>query len=512
MIPIRRFADTGLLCVFIISCIFAASFAAVNVLKFRVFSETSFGWQFMHFYPKLAFGTSLDKIFFLPEYPVVFFLFTPINFILAFVYRLLPHPQVLLVSQSIIMASGAVPVYLLAKQRLSGICLPAALSVAYLFHPIVTTGAMLGFIPLAIGLPFLLWAFFYLEKNDLQKTILFVILANSAKIDVVVMTLILGLILLFASEKKKCAKSMILISVCWLFACLLICVLYFFFSKRPFPLSLLQPDQHKDNIAFALRVIINDPLAFLSRFYQSDNMLAYVLFRIPNIFALLFPVAFVPVIPEMVFLAVRNQHSSGHFFVFAFLFGGAIYGLERFLNFVHRLLHKAGARFFDKSHLKNTAAGILIAVVLFQHYYYKPECSFSNRLGSVPFNKDFSFENYRVKEHDAIGNRFVAMIPSGVSCLTMQSIAWHLGQCRLLAHASQWVIKEGYPWEYVLLDLSRDDFQGMKKAEFYSFVRALVRKDGYGVIAFEDGWLLLKRGVDQSVSEDEVVRYMECRP
>jgi uncharacterized membrane protein len=94
-----------------------------------------------------------------------------------------------------------VPIYLLAKNHLRNTYLALVFSLSCLLQPVLTTGAMLGFIPPSFGLLFILCAFYYLEKENLNRFLFFIILANMSKIDAVVMTLILGLILGYSKNR-----------------------------------------------------------------------------------------------------------------------------------------------------------------------------------------------------------------------------------------------------------------------------------------------------------------------
>ena len=91
--------------------------------------------------------------------------FQPLYMGYALLYRLLSSPLILLVSQVGLVISGAVPCYLLARERL-GSGLPGALAAAlYLLHPAVQYNALLDFRPDHVAIPFTLWAYLLADRG-----------------------------------------------------------------------------------------------------------------------------------------------------------------------------------------------------------------------------------------------------------------------------------------------------------------------------------------------------------
>ena len=122
------------------------------------------------------------------------------------------------------------------------------------------------------------------------------------------------------------------------------------------------------------------------------------------------------------------------------------------------------------------------------------EFDFSNKLGPVPFTRDFNFRYYNLDEHSLIGSSLLKMVPLGATCLTLQSLAGHMGRCRYIAPLESCVISEDYNWEYVFVDLYKDDLYHISKEELLLYLRQLITQEKYGVMVFDDGWVLLKRG------------------
>jgi uncharacterized membrane protein len=91
--------------------------------------------------------------------------FDPILAALAPLWWIWPDPEVLLVVQAIAVASGAIPVYWLARKRLASDWPAAALAVAYLAYPPVQWLTMSDFHPVALACPLLLYAWWHPRRE-----------------------------------------------------------------------------------------------------------------------------------------------------------------------------------------------------------------------------------------------------------------------------------------------------------------------------------------------------------
>ena len=500
-----RNRDYLVIFVLIMIAIFVASFGFVNILKFRRFSTDSFGYSYPYAYLKITEFRSFSEMYILPEYPITSHFFAPLNYLLAFIYRLFPRPEALLAFQNVFLASGALPVYLLTRKRLGSTYLAVAFSLAYLLHPIVTTGAVLGYIPLALGLPFLLFAFYYLEKGDFKKFIIFIILANLSKIDVVLMTLILGIILSFSKERKRYGKAILKISLIWLIVAITACFIYLKSINRPFPVGMVHFDQYGDSITDALRYALGHPISIMKNMFNRGNMLIYAFSRLPNVFAFFSPLYLLPVIAEVGYALIRDQFSSGHFLILAFVFTGAIYGAERIINIIQRAVIK-----FKKNDflLRNLLATFILIPALLQHYYVQPKSNFSENLGPLPFTKGFSLKHYNLTKHAHIGHKLLKMIPDEASCLAPEFLVPHLGRCRYFGLFDKYVIKRNYEWDYIFVDLYIHSYHNLGKTEYYLKLKHALTQDNYGAVAFEDEWLLLKKNYKKDKNA-EVIKHIE---
>ena len=107
--------------------------------------------------------------------------FDPILAALAPLWLVWPDPELLLVVQAVVVASGAIPVYWLARKHLDSEWPAAALAVAYLAYPPVQWLTMSDFHPVALACPLLLFAWWHLDERHLWTFGLLAALAIATK-------------------------------------------------------------------------------------------------------------------------------------------------------------------------------------------------------------------------------------------------------------------------------------------------------------------------------------------
>ncbi len=103
--------------------------------------------------------------------------FDPIVAAFAPLWWLWPDPSLLLVSQAVAVAAGAVPVYLLGRRHLDSDWAGAGLALAYLLHPATQWLVLDDFHPVALATPLLLWGFWFLDSD---RIVAFAVVAGLA--------------------------------------------------------------------------------------------------------------------------------------------------------------------------------------------------------------------------------------------------------------------------------------------------------------------------------------------
>ncbi len=118
--------------------------------------------------------------------------FDPIIGLIALVYRLYMHADTLLVLQTVWLASGAIPVYLLARRRLENHWFAALLGLVYLMYPALHGVNMFDFHSLAFVVPSAMWAVYLLDAGGFKRYWLVVALLLITREDISLLNCFIG--------------------------------------------------------------------------------------------------------------------------------------------------------------------------------------------------------------------------------------------------------------------------------------------------------------------------------
>lgn len=128
--------------------------------------------------------------------------FSPIFYLLLPGYIIFPSPVYLQIAQAVILASGLIPLYKLAKHFDLGNKLITGICVAYCFYPVLAGGCFYDIHENFFLTPLLLWVFLFLEKQKWSLMYLFSVLTLLVKEDAPVYIACIGLFLLFSRKER----------------------------------------------------------------------------------------------------------------------------------------------------------------------------------------------------------------------------------------------------------------------------------------------------------------------
>nr|MBA3268644.1 DUF2079 domain-containing protein [Acidimicrobiia bacterium] len=122
---------------------------------------------------------------------------------LAAVYWVIPSIKVLLAAQTLALAAGALPTFLIARDKLRSEMLAALLAVAYLLQPVLGwTDLNEGFHPDAFEIPLVLFAFWFLLRHRWVGYWICVVALLLVKEDVALLTFGLGVYVALRHDRR----------------------------------------------------------------------------------------------------------------------------------------------------------------------------------------------------------------------------------------------------------------------------------------------------------------------
>ncbi|MBS3908578.1 MAG: DUF2079 domain-containing protein [Actinobacteria bacterium] len=280
--------------------------------------------------------------------------------LVAPLYKIWPDVRLLLVLQTMVLAIGALPVYLLAKERLKNGILSLAMAASYLLYPALQWLNHDQFHPDALATPALLFAFYLAKKRRYTLFAVSALVAVLAKEDVALVMIMMGLYLA-VTDNRTVGFATSLASLAWF-------VVGIKYILPAFNGTSLFYAQNFSRLGSTLgEVAINTltkPGLILPIIIQESNLIYFT--------QLLAPVAFSPLasievllisLPALFSNAVSRQgymHNIEYHYtatIIPFVFAGAILAIEKLA------LKKREAV---------VVAALLVAVALTSNFFWSP--------------------------------------------------------------------------------------------------------------------------------------------
>ncbi len=259
--------------------------------------------------------------------------FEPILLLLAPLYMLWQDVTVLFLVQSALLASAVIPLYLIAKDRLSSRFLIFTFIFAYVLSRPLRGVGLSDFHPECFILPLFFWAYFLVIKEKNIFLFLTIFLLLLCKEDTAFLISGLGIFMLFGQKRLKGGAALIIIGIsAWLLETKII-IPYFnpigtypYMDRLPFGLT------YMDNI----KTLFSDPFYVVSSFLTKEKMAYCVkMFSSLGFLPILSPGHYILVaIPLFKNLLPINPNFSGFYDITShytaslipFVFIAAIYG------------------------------------------------------------------------------------------------------------------------------------------------------------------------------------------
>ena len=155
--------------------------------------------------------------------------FEPIILPLSLLYAFHADPRILLVFQTLVLASGALPVFLLTRYFLpEWPLLGALMAVAYLLAPALLGVNIFDFHPVALATPLLLYAILALTYRRYGWFILACVLAAACKEDVPLNVALLGILVVWKYKLPRLGTLLIIGGILWSALAFLVIIPHFY--------------------------------------------------------------------------------------------------------------------------------------------------------------------------------------------------------------------------------------------------------------------------------------------
>lgn len=462
--------------IYLLILLYTVTFSFITIQRFNNFylEALDFGifdnalWNTLQ--GKLLYN-SVKNISFLGEH------FSPLLIPLSLFYLIWDNPRMLLIIQSFTLALGALPLYLIAKDKLKDEFLALSFAAAYLLAPLLQQANLCDYHAVTLQPPLAFFAFYFLQRKKFGKYFLFLGLLLLAREDTFLYILGLGVYAFFFAKERKIGVSTVILGLIWGFLAMRVAIPYF--RGSPY-LHTIAYGWLGDNFLEIGKTILFRP------FYVIKNLPAPALIM-RSLGFLFIPLAFLPflskgafiliILPALqVFLSSRSYHYklAVHYAVplYPYLFISGVYG-------AYYLIKNR-----KSPQLKKIVASYLIVTgLVFSHFF-----------GYTPFSRKSHSSHLKINVHSIIGKKFIAEfvkpIPEEFTLCAQGNLYSHLG------HRQEIYLYRGndqFPFDSKRMDYIFLDVDSRNK-DLAKDLIPLLYEGEYGVVAYRDGYLLLKRG------------------
>jgi len=394
---------------------YGAGFAALSVLRQRAFATGRFDlgnmvqavWWTAHGHPLQMTNLHGQQISRLAAHV------DPILAVFGPLWWIWPSPDLLLVTQALAVATGAWPVFLLARKHLESSRAALGFALAYLLYPATGWLTLNEFHPVALATPLLLFAFWYLDNDRLLPFALFAVAAAACKEEIGLVVAGFGLWYALAKRRRVEGAAIAVLGVAWSAIAIAVVIPHFhtagesdFYGRY---------SEVGGSAVGIIKTAFTDPLRILDAAFSTRD-LHYLLELVAPLAALclLAPLVLIAAVPELAInlLSATQTQTSIHFHYTAGLIPplviAAVLGAKR---------------------LNRWTAPVAIAVVvaaLLGNYRLGPITGWRH----VPGGARFQATAARVTDHDRIAARALRLIPKTAVVSATNTLGAHLSARR----------------------------------------------------------------------------------
>ena len=400
----------------------------------------------------------------------------PILIVISPLYLLYSDPRTLLVFQTVVIALGAWPIYLLARERLGDSPAAMVFPLVYLLFPALQAANIFDFHPTTLVAGLFPYAFYFQEKRRYALFFLFAVLVMACKEEMPLLLVMLGFYALLLQRNWRVGTAAMALGAVWFIVAVYIIIPHFNPEGRsPYLGAYSHLGQGPIGI---IKSAMTDPMAVIGALLTREKL---VYLR-----DLFLPVGFLSLLgPQVLFLSMPTLG------IILLSSDPQVFTLEKFhyasplvpvvvISAVYGtafLSERLGARL---SIPRGRWVYIISGFVLLSSVLYH------GARGFTPLGGNFSLP--QVTDHDRVASELIAMVPQEAIVSAQSRLNPHLSQREKI-----YMFPRVEDAEYVFFDVTADSWPIHPNDQWRLF-ESLVTEEGFGVLAAKDGYTLLRRG------------------
>ena len=317
-------------------------------------------------------------------------------------YMLIPHAMTLLSLRVIFITAGMWGIYLIAKQ-LRDHAFALIFALCYLLYVPVASQNIYEFFEIHLSVPFLIFAFYQLQKNNFPHFMTLSLLGLSLREDLALTTGAFGLYAFMKHKKWKFVVWPIVISAVWLLLSIFVIVPFFCPGKYPYPhvvnLRYLGNTMPEIILKVLTSPVIFEKIAHFETWYYLSQILLPLLF-----FPLMSPEV-VLAIPQFIVNILPKYGMTASFYLglpsSVFFFISSIFAADKIITIASRAFSS-----IDTRKMQCVIGGMLLfsSSIFFGKFIYDTFSTFS------VFRPYYQF-NTMVPEHSQALRTAISLVP-----------------------------------------------------------------------------------------------------
>ena len=436
----------------------------------------------------------------------------PILFPISLLYALWPTPKLLMVVQTVVVASGVFPAFWLARLRLRSELAGVLVAVLYLLYPELQQAEAFYFHAVTMTAALLLFTLYFMYTRRTVWVFVFALLSMACKEEIPLVIAMFGLWSMLFQQRWKVGLGLVGMAFVWLGMVLL---MFHLFSPSGHALLASRYAYLGSGPLEILRNIVLHPLSLIKAHVLETEHRRYI--RL-----LLAPAAYLPLLaPWVLVLAIPSValnllSSDRNMYLGVFQYNAEIVPILIFST-IEALVLIVWVVQWTQGRLRERQAQVKLAggsgdiaackqrngsLASYRLSWFQPAvlllllCAllFSSlrvdqSYGVLPYSRGFAEPG--VTAHDLLAQRFIDMIPASASVSAQDNLVPHISN-RTNIYLFPYGVGAA---DYIFLDVTSNSVYPYDSSQYVSKVKSLLLHSNYGLIAAQDGYILLKRGL-----------------
>ncbi len=420
----------------------------------------------------------------------------PLLAALAPLYLIHSGPETLLVVQSLVVATGAVPAYLLALRTVGQPWLALVFPLAYLLHPSLQNALLDDFHAVTLTASLLFWAVYFAYRGWTVPFAVMAVLAMASKEEIGLIVALLGVLLLYR-RRSPVAYGAIVAGVLWFVICIIIIIPHFNPAGQSPYVSRYRYLGH--GIGGIASGIVRHPDLVFRTLTSIPRLqyLRYILEPVGFTSILGLPILLLAVPGFLINLLSSDPRMYSGFYQYSaeivpFTVASSAIGVGWLGSLVRRRWDWLAGW---------VVGGLCLIVLLFA-------AEQSWRFGFTPASRGYSIPSGGT--HQALENALLRGIPANAVVAAADEIEPHLSDRSWIYLLPTTHPANGPAAQYLVLDASVPSAPVGPSALHNLAMKALA--NGYGVQSANDGILILRRGVPSHTLPSSFYRFIFSSP